>query len=98
MVQGVENLTQLVGTIVGRQPHPELNDYDIVTVDVERAEPVEGKANLLSVHSGSRIEVATRRGLLGTAAEGARIHFRAKRTRDGVMSEPHPEPGNFRIE
>ncbi len=98
MVQIIENLTQLVGTIVARQPHLQLAEYDIVTLDIERAEPVEGKANLLAMPSGSRIDVTARRALLSTAAEGARIHFRAKRTRDGVMSEPHPEPGNFRIE
>ena len=65
MSQAIENLTQLVGTIVARQPHPQLGDYDIVTLDVERAEPVEGKANLVAAASGSRIEVTIRRALLG---------------------------------
>jgi hypothetical protein len=98
MSQAVENLTQLIGTIVARQPHPRLGDYDIVTLDVERAEAVEGKANLLATAAGDRIDVATRRALLGAAAVGAKVHLRAKRTLDGAMSEPHPEPGNFRIE
>ena len=98
MSQAIENLTQLVGRIVARQPHPQLGDYDVVTLDVERAEPVEGKANLVGAASGTRIEVTVRRALLGTTAEGARLHLRAKRTANGVMAEPHPEPGNFRIE
>jgi hypothetical protein len=98
MPQAVENLTQLVGTIVARQPHPRLGDYDIVTLDVERAEPVEGKANLLATAAGNRIEVTIRRALLGATGTGARLHLRAKRTLDGAMSEPHPEPGNFRAE
>jgi len=83
---------------VACQPHPDLDEYDIVTLDIERAEPVEGKANLLAVQSGGRIDVTTRRALLAPAAQGARIHFRAKRTVNGVMCEPHPEPGDFRIE
>ena len=91
-------MTQLVGTIVARQPHPQLGDYDIVTLDVARAEPVEGKANLLATAAGSRIDVTTRRALLGDAAAGAIVHLRAKRTLDGAMSEPHPEAGHFRIE
>jgi hypothetical protein len=98
MVQVIENLTQLVGTIVDSRSHPQLGDYDIVTIDIERAEPVEGKADLLALPSGSRVDVTVRHALLGAAAQGARIHFRAKRTIDGVMCEPNPEPGNFRIE
>ena len=97
MPQAVENLTQLVGTIVARQPHPQLRDFDTVTIVTEHAEAVEGKANLLAVSPGARLEVAVRRALLGTAAAGTRLHFRAKRTLDGAMAEPHPEPGNFRI-
>ena len=81
-----------------RQPHPRLAEYDLVTMDIERAEPVEGLANLLADTSGKRIEVAFRRALLGSAPSGTRVHFRAKRTMDGAMSEPHPEPGNLRVE
>jgi hypothetical protein len=87
-----------VGTIVARQPHPRLADYDLVTLDVERAGPVEGKANLLGAVSGSRVEIAIRRALLGAAAAGARLHLRAKRTLDGMMAEPHPEAESFRVE
>ena len=98
MVQGIENLTQLAGTIVARRSHPELHEYDIVTLDIDRADPVKGKANLVAAQAGSRIDVTTRRELLGAAAEGARIQCRAKRTLDGVMCEPHPDAGDFKIE
>lgn len=83
---------------MARQPHPRLDDYDIVTLDIERAEPVEGKANLVGTSPGSRLDVTIRRALLGAAAQGARLRLRAKRTLDGVMAEPHPEPQNFKIE
>ena len=98
MPQAIENLTVLTGTIVSRQAHPRLADYDLVTLDIERAEPVEGKANLLGSAAGTRIDVAFRRALLANAAPGARVHFRAKQTLDGAMSEPHPESGNLRVE
>jgi hypothetical protein len=98
VVQGIENLTQLVGTIVARRPHSELREYDIVTLDLDLASPVEGKANLVTAQAGSRVDVTTRRELLGVAGEGARIHCRATRTLNGVMCEPHPDPGDFKIE
>jgi hypothetical protein len=97
MVQGIENLTRLAGTIVARRPHPELRGYDVVTLDIDFASPVEGKANLVAAQAGSRIDVTTRRELLGTAGAGARVQCRAQRTLDGVMCEPHPEAGDFKI-
>ena len=83
---------------MSRQPHPRLPDYDLVTIDVERAEPVEGKANLLGDTAGKMVDVAFRRALIGSAIAGTRVQFRAKRTMDGAMSEPHPEADHFRIE
>jgi hypothetical protein len=68
-----------------------------VTLDVDRADPVEGKANLVSAKAGSRIDVAARRELLGAASEGVRIQCRAKRTRDGVRCETHPDASHFTI-
>jgi hypothetical protein len=98
MSQAIENLTQLAGTIAARLPHSQLADYDVVTLDVERADPVEGKANLVTASAGSRLEVTIRRALLGAAGDGSRLRLRAKRSPDGVMAEPHPESENFQIE
>jgi hypothetical protein len=98
MVQAIENLTQIVGTATAREPHPTLAEYDIVAVKIERAQPIEGKANLLAVQPGESIDVTMRRALLPEGSIGRRIHFRARRTPDGAMCEPHPEAGDFRIE
>jgi hypothetical protein len=98
MVQAVENLTQIVGTVMDRLPHPTLADYDLVAVRIERFQDVEGKANMLTVQPGESINVTIRRALLPDGSIGRRIHFRAKRTPDGAMSEPFPAPGDFRIE
>ena len=98
MVQGIENLTRLDGTIVASRKHPQLGDYDVVTLDLDRVEPVEGKANLLSLPVGSRVDVTMRRALLADAQVGAHLSCRAKRTADGVMCEPHPEASDFRID
>src|SRR4029453_1750027 len=52
IVQAIENLTLLSGTVLARKPHPKLPDYDVVTLQVDGAEPVEGKANLLRERAG----------------------------------------------
>jgi hypothetical protein len=98
MVQGIENLTRLRGTIVARRPHPELPEWDIVTVDTEHAEPVEGKANFFPGQSGDKADVAIRRALLGAANAGAKIYLRAKWTPNGLMAEPYPGRNDFKIE
>jgi hypothetical protein len=97
MVQAVENLTAITGRVVSRQRHPRLDDYDIITLDLERTEAVPGKADLLGSQPLGPIEVTVRRSLLGGAGTGARLHCRAKRTPDGAMCEPHPDPGDFEI-
>lgn len=97
-MQGIENKTELVGTILSRAPHPELPDYDVLAVRVESAKPVEGVADLLSSTVGSELAVTVRRALLDhTAQPGATIRSRAKRTPEGAMAEKFPEPGVFAI-
>jgi glutathione synthase/RimK-type ligase-like ATP-grasp enzyme len=97
MVQVIENLSQIRGKIVARAQHPTLDNYDVVTVQVERVETVPGKANILQSLLGGTVNVTVRRGLLGNAGPGAGLRCRAKRTPDGAMCEPHPPPGEFEI-
>ena len=98
MVQGIDNLTQIDGQIMARSQHPQLADYDLLEVRIDAAAPVEGRADLLSQFVGQILGFSARRDLLGSASAGDRIHCRAKRTPEGAMCEPHPEPGNFRID
>lgn len=97
MVQAVENLTCIVGEVLGRRPHPTLSGYELVTVRVQEAHPVEGKADLLSRHVNDEIDVAIASELICDASPGAELRFRAKRTPKGAMGEPHPPPGEFSI-
>src|SRR5262245_40966237 len=97
MVQAIENLTRISGRILARRPHPSLSDYEIATLKLERADPVPGKANLLAPLVGTDIDVAIPRVLLGNASPGAQLRCRAKRTPDGAMCEPHPDPGDFEV-
>ncbi|HVP53585.1 MAG TPA: hypothetical protein VMU45_01220 [Candidatus Eisenbacteria bacterium] len=83
--------------MLARKPHPHLPDYDIVTLQVDRAEPVEGKANLLTSLVGGLIEPTVRRALLGAAQVNGQLRCRAKLTPDGAMCEPHPEADDFGI-
>jgi hypothetical protein len=97
VVQMVENQTVVSGTVIARKPHATLGDYDIVTVRLEGAEPVPGKADLLSPQLGKTVEVSVRRALLGNAGPGMHLRCKAKRTLDGAMCEPHPDPGDLEI-
>ncbi len=97
-MQVVENLAILEGTLIATQRHPTLADYDVATFQVARVEPVEGLPSLIHAKPGERLDVTIRRELLGAdSTPGARFRFRAKRTQNGVMCEPHPLPGEFRI-
>ena len=97
MVQAIENLSAITGTVVSRQQHPRLEEYDMLELELERVEPVQGKANLLDSQRGTTIQVAVRRELLGDAAPGARVRCRAKRTPDGAICEARPGPEDFAI-
>jgi hypothetical protein len=98
MVQVQENLTRLEGRITGRAAHPDLPGYDAVEVEVESAEPVEGRAQLLRPEPGQRIRLAVRRELLDEAPDSARVRLRAALTSRGeAMAEPHPGPEDFTI-
>lgn len=98
-MQVIENLTRLRGRLLGRVPHPARAGYDLLTMQVHDAQPVEGKADLLGRHAGATLDVAVRSELLGDAAltPGSQVDLRAKMTPDGALAEPHPEPGNFTI-
>jgi hypothetical protein len=98
-MQAIENLTRLRGRILNRTPHPARTGYDLLTLQVNEAQPVEGKADLLGHHAGGTLDVAVRSELLGdaAAAPGAHVDLRAKMTPDGALAEPHPEAGNFTV-
>lgn len=99
-MQAIENLTRLRGRVVARQPHPQREGYELLTMHVDEAEPVVNKADLLSQHRGQELAVAVRSELLpGTAVgPGAYVDLRAKMTSNGALAEPHPEAGNFKYE
>ena len=98
MVQVRDNLTELEGTISAREPHARLSDFDDIVVQIERADPVPGKAQLVRASPGDALRVAVRGELLASAAPGARVRLRVARTSSGeVMAEPHPAPEHFSL-
>ena len=97
MVQVIDNLTALGGTVVERLPHPQLQDYDLLSLQVQSADAVPGRADMLGRHLGQVLAVAVPRSLLGGAARGASLRLRAKMTPNGAMAEPHPAPGDFSV-
>ena len=96
-MQVIENLTRLRGRILCRAPHPARAGYDLLTLQVNETQAVEGKADLLGRHMGGTLDVAVRSELLQDAKGSDDVDLRAKMTPDGALAEPHPEPGNFTI-
>jgi hypothetical protein len=99
MVQIVENLTTIRGRIETIDPASDVPEYATVTVHVDHAEPVAGKADLLSSQVGHPSQILVRRGVLGDARPGDTLTFRASRTAAGtIMAEPDPDPGRFSVD
>jgi hypothetical protein len=97
VVSAAENLTRVVGTVRERAPHPHLDGWDVVTLDVDHAEGVPGKADLVSARARGPFAVAVRRELLGDAGAGSRVSARVRWTPQGAMAEPHPDEGAFSV-
>jgi len=97
VVAPVDNLTQLAGEVLAVEPHPSLAGYAVVRLAVRSAEPVEGRADLLSRRAGQELDVAVPSALLSPAAPGSRLACRARLTARGVLCEPHPPPGAFTL-
>jgi len=92
-MQSIENRTELRGRIVSRGPHPDLPDFDLLRVTVEKAIPVEGKANLLSASVGAELAVTIRRLLLDPRAQpGSPLRILAKCTPDGAVADTYGDP------
>jgi hypothetical protein len=88
VVSAPDNLTRLGGALVGRRPHPQLPDWELVLLDVQEVEPVPGRADLLSRRLGERLEVAVPGAALGGAVPSDHLDVRARLTPGGVMAEP----------
>ncbi|MEU6687393.1 hypothetical protein [Streptomyces sp. NPDC046832] len=98
MVQAIENLTALVTRLVASGPHPRLDGWDQLLVDVLDARPVPGYADLLSRYVGERLELAVPGALVEGLPPGTVIRLRAKLAGGRAMAEKQPPPGAFATE
>ena len=86
MVQVIKNRTDLEGVVLSRVTDRDRAGYDIVDVDVRRAAPVEGYADLLSSRVGNRLAISLKHDLLPSGQlEGATIRCRAFLAGPGVV-------------
>ena len=74
MVQSVENLSNLTGTVIGRLAHPTLDGYDVLDVEVESTAPVDDRPDLLASTIGTRVAVTVDRTVLDRRRATRRHH------------------------
>lgn len=86
MVQVVENRTDLEGVVLSRGPDHERAGYDVLDLDVRRATPVQGYADLLSSRVGEHLAISVKRDLLPAGQfERATVRCRARLAGPGVV-------------
>lgn len=108
MVQAIENLATITGTVLAIQRHPRLSGWSLLTLQLESVQPLKGNPELWSGRTGQAQQVAVRTGLLeGSGMEsiqagpdevrllGAQLRCAAHLTIDGIMCQPYPEQGSF---
>jgi hypothetical protein len=98
MVQAIENLTALTTRLVTSEPHAQLAGWHRLVVDVLDARPVAGFADLLSRHTGERLELAVPSRLVTGLTPGTVIRLRARLAGGRAMAEKQPPPGMFGTE
>jgi hypothetical protein len=57
----VENQTELTGRVLARRPHPSVDHWDQLRVDVAAADPVDPLPNLLARTVGQQVTIAVNR-------------------------------------
>ncbi|MEU1180163.1 hypothetical protein ABZ464_21380 [Streptomyces sp. NPDC005820] len=98
MVQAIENRTALTVRLVTAAPHPRLNGWDLLGVDVLDARPVPGYADLLTRQVGHRLGLAVPSDLVRGLTPGTVIRLRARLAGGEALAERRPAPGTFAIE
>jgi hypothetical protein len=69
-MQMIENISRIDGCIMARRPSKERQDWDDITVLLERAEKVDDRAELLHRQLGTEVTIGVPRDLLGEAKPG----------------------------
>ncbi|MEX5301239.1 hypothetical protein [Kocuria sabuli] len=90
MVHVVDNRTAITGTVLAVEGHPRLRGFCLVTLRLEKSEPVEDARDLLTSRRGQEILLSVRSRMLGSARPGTVLSCLAKSTVDGDMCVPGP--------
>jgi hypothetical protein len=98
VVQARENLTAISGTVRSVAPHPELDGWDLVELELTAHEPVDGYADLLDAAVGDIVRVAVRHALLGDDVHpGDALRCRVRVGRGTVLAENEPDRADFEL-
>ena len=98
MVQARENLTAITGTVVAAGPHPELDGWDLVELELTAKEPVEDYPDLLDAQVGDTVRVGVRHVLLGDEVHPDDVlRCRVRVGRGSVLAENEPDAADFQL-
>lgn len=85
MVQAAPNKTDLEGVVTSQSPHPQTPGFDQLVVQLERATPVDGFADVLSPRVGSAIDVLAAHDHVPVGVVGRHIRFRGQLAGPGII-------------
>ncbi|MGN7200367.1 ATP-grasp domain-containing protein [Arthrobacter sp. SAFR-044] len=110
MVQAIENLANITGTVLAVEEHPRLNGWSMVTIQLETVQPIKGSPEIWNGRVGQAQKVAIRNGLLkapgrqsamaraeASALVNLKLRCPAQLTVDGIMCKPYPAEGTFNL-
>ncbi len=99
-MQIIENLSRIDACIRTRQPSAEREGWDDITVQLQRAEKVDDRAELLNRRVGEEVVVSVPADLLGEAKPGDDVHGHVRVAGPGqIVAAPQAAgaAGEFRV-
>jgi len=98
-MQIIENISRIDGCIMARRPSKDRQDWDDLTVMLERADRVDQRAELMHQQVGTEVVIGAPRDLLGDAKPGDYVEGHVSVVGpDKVFASPQSvEGGRFAI-
>ena len=83
MVQIIENHAEITGKLVSVAPAPDMPDYVLLTIKVDRADNVGDFPNMFGMDIGSTITVHARKDSAAVTSEGTAVRLQVRKAGPG---------------